>query len=108
MPKTRALKLEQQILTDLGATPHANSGAMKKKHDGSDSNHLYEIKTTGKRGFSIVKDYWLGLKNKAIQRRIDPVIIVAYDDGKSSASDLDKVVVIEYDYFVQLRDGLNG
>ena len=56
--KTRPLKLEREILEDLDATPHANSGAMKKKQDGSTDSHLLEVKTTTKKSYSITKEYW--------------------------------------------------
>ena len=98
----RALRLELYILDDLGAVPHANSGAMAKKHDGSTDEGLVEVKTTGQKGFSIVKKYWDGLRTQAIKRRREPIMVIAFDDGKSSPSNLTKIAVIDYEYFKSL------
>ena len=102
MPKTRPLKLEREILEDLDAKPHANSGAMKKKHDGSTQLHLFEVKTTTKDSFSISRTYWEGLEKQAMMRRLEPIMVVAFDDGYGVARGLDKVVVMDYEHFRQL------
>lgn len=96
MSKTRPLKLEQQILNDMGAVPHANSGAMKKKNDGSTDTHLIEIKTTQAQSFIVKKDYWEEVRGNALKRGLEPMMIIAFDDG-GSVEDMIKVIVIDYD-----------
>ena len=39
---------EKRIAKELGATLHPNSGALRIKHDASDSEKLYEIKDANK------------------------------------------------------------
>ena len=111
MPKTRPLKLEVDLLENLGAIPHANSGAMAKKHDGSTPENLFEIKTTRAASFSIKKEYFGQLKKRAIQRNLQPALVIAFDDGMDTAYHLDKVVVVDYEYFRELvnsEDYLDG
>ena len=102
----RGLELEREIIRDLGASRHPNSGAMKKKHDGSDTNHVYEIKTTIGKSFSVVSTYWRELKLNAAKRGREPALIVLFESKAQSVSSMDKVVVVDYEYFKELIDGL--
>ena len=104
MPKTRPLQLELEILEDLDAKPHANSGAMKKKHDGSDDEFLYEIKTTQKNSYSIKSIYWDELKKQAIARRLEPIMVLVFDKGVGSHRDQDKVVIMDYENFKAIME----
>lgn len=99
MAKTRALQIEQDILKDMGATPHANSGAMKKKHDGSTRDFLIEVKTTTNKSFSINREYWEKLQERALSMHKDPVMVIAFDDGISPSLLLRTVVVMDYEDF---------
>ena len=101
MPKQRPLKLEQKILKDLHAVPHANSGAMAKKHDGSTVENLIEIKTTQAASFRVENQYWQLLKIRAITRSRQAALVVAFDHG-GVVDDMEKVVVIDYEYFKEL------
>ena len=98
MPKTRALKLEQDIIEDLGGSSHANSGAMKKKFDGSTESFVLEVKTTEKSSFSVKDAYFDELKDNANMRRREPALIIAFDNG-STINNMNKLVVIDYELF---------
>ena len=100
MPKTRPLKIEQQVLKELNANPHANSGSMVKKHDGSDTGHVYEIKSTTAKSFSIKEEYWQQIKETAISRQgREPVLIIVFDDNNKDISSLEKLAVIPLECF---------
>ena len=103
MPKTRPLSLEQYILDDLDAKPHANSGAMFKKHDGSTEDHVIEVKTTQRKSFAINREYWDGLDKQSMQRFREPVMVLVFDD-EYSYSDTTKLVIINYEYFKELLE----
>ena len=97
MPKTKPLQIEQKIIKDLGAKLHANSGAMAKKHDGSDNHHLYEIKYTEANQFILKFDYFEGVREEAYKRRLNPAMIIENKQGK-------RYVIIDYDDFKEYID----
>ena len=103
MPKTRPLSLEKYILDDLDAKPHANSGAMAKKHDGSTTKHVIEVKTTQNKSFAVNSKYWYGLYKRSIHRMREPVLVLAFDD-EHSYEDTTKLAIIDYEYFKELLE----
>ncbi len=101
MVKNRGRKLEDDIIKDLGAKPHKNSGAMHKKLDGSDNEHSYEIKTTSARQYIFKRADWLEIRRQAIQQHKEPAMVVAFDN-KADMQSMDKIVIIDYEYFKAL------
>lgn len=95
MAQTQARKVEKEIIEELGANLHANSGAMLKKNDGSsrDIGFSIEVKTTNQKAFRIDKEYWKQVRDNAYIRDLEPVMIIQFDDGT-------RIAIIAYD---QLR-----
>lgn len=108
MAKTKALKIEQEIIQDLSATPHANSGAMKKKHDASDDSFLYEIKTTEASQYTFKFDYFREVRKQAYRRLRIPTMIIADTKGKNTADSSEKFVILDYDDFIELKKGVGN
>ena len=107
MSKNRGRKLEDDIIKDLGAKPHKNSGAMHKKLDGSDDSYVYEIKTTSARQYIFKCADWLEIRRQAIQQHKEPALVIAFDN-KADMQSMDKVVVIDYEEFKMLLNEENG
>ena len=99
--KNRGRKLEDDIIKDLGAKPHKNSGAMHKKLDGSDDEHSYEVKTTSARQYIFKCSDWLEVKKQAILQHKEPVMVVAFDNN-ADMQGMEKIVIIDYEYFKEI------
>jgi len=96
-------QLEKKSIQWLGGKPHPASGALLKKHDGSNDEFLIEVKTTTQKSFSILRTYIKKLGDYALQRGLAPMMVVIFDDGPAVRfQDLDKYVVIEMEAFQDL------
>ena len=104
MPKSRALQLEHDVINDLNATPHANSGAMKKKHDGSDDHFLYEVKTTESKQYGLKFEYFEEVQKQAFKRGLLPVMVIVATRPQLSLEASDKYVVLRYEDFKEIKD----
>ena len=100
--KNRGRKLEDDIIKDLGAKPHKNSGAMAKKLDGSDDSYSYEIKTTSARQYILKHVDWQEVRRQALQQHKEPAMVIVFDN-KADMQSMDKVVIIDYEQFEILR-----
>ncbi len=96
--KNRGRKLEDDIVKDLGAKPHKNSGAMAKKLDASDYLYSYEIKTTAAKQYILKHSDWIEVNRQALQQHKEPAMIIVFDNNHDINS-MDKVVVIDYEQF---------
>lgn len=103
MVKNRGRELETDIIKDLGAKPHKNSGAMHKKLDGSDEYYAYEVKTTGSNQYIFKLSDWLEVNRQALQQQKEPAMVIAFDN-KQGIRDMVKVVIIEYEQFKGMKE----
>lgn len=70
-------KSEKEIAKKLGAKLHPNSGALRIKHDASDSETLYEIKDANKT-YSLSADELNTLWVRAMRETKEPVFIIKF------------------------------
>ncbi len=103
MVRNRGRKLEDDIIKDLGAKPHKNSGAMAKKLDGSDEWYSYEIKTTSARQYILKHVDWQEVNRQAIQQHKEPIEVLVFDN-KRSIQNMDKIVIMDYEHFKELKN----
>lgn len=104
MPKSKGRMIEDEVIEQLQATPHANSGAMKKKHDGSDEVFLYEVKTTDKSQYTFKFDYFYEVQRQAFKRRLLPAMVVVSTMGENKLDNCNAFVTIRFEDFLEMMD----
>ena len=76
---------------------------MKKKHDGSDSFFLYEVKTTVSKQYAFKFEYFEEVQKQAFRRNLLPVMVIVATREKLPMEASDKYVIMRYDDFKEMK-----
>ena len=96
-PSKKGFKVEKIILKLLGAKSHIGSGALKKKHDGSDDRYLYEVKHTDAKSYKFDLKYWKdNVTKNALRTGKDPIIVISFSEQY-------RIVIMDFEEFMTLR-----
>jgi hypothetical protein len=71
---------EKRLLRERGARNHPASGAGKIKDDGSDDEHLYEVKDANA-SHTVKGDDLLALYQRGIRQGLVPVYLIRFGNG---------------------------
>lgn len=77
-PQKRGRRLEGPMAKSYDARLHPNSGAGKIKNDASNTEQMFEFKTTDKKGYRLTTDELLKLFTSATQVDKEPVFVIDF------------------------------